>query len=408
MFDNDSPPNEASLTADKPYTASAINLPTNNNNLLPPPQPPQCLVNGSLNNHQQQQLNNLMLSAAIPPPVPPQQPLGHLNNISNLPSLNANLLNGSSLGNLLPATHTNWAGSLPPLGINNAPSPPSNFPSNGCNVNSINSLIGSSSFLSNGSGLLNGNGVDSSSLYNQLPPPAPSQYLPNLSNNNVTPLTSAFNDLSSHTSLLNPTTSLTSSLGTSLSSLANPSLLSSQSHLLSSITSTLENDNFEALKNLQVKISEEQELQNLIIKEQQKQKDLMLQQQQANLMNNCPTATSVSSTMANNLAGSSIKMSNSLKKDPSRCNTCCERFNLGNRQPKILCCTHTFCMSCLCNMVVPGNQVKCPRGCTVITQLTEGGIVGLTTNQGLVPIDSTASNHLVAAAAAAAAAVDPA
>ncbi|XP_018016248.1 uncharacterized protein LOC108672993 isoform X2 [Hyalella azteca] len=81
---------------------------------------------------------------------------------------------------------------------------------------------------------------------------------------------------------------------------------------------------------------------------------------------------------------------------PHRCQMCLEPFNLNNRVPKILCCTHTYCLSCLMASTSPTGLIQCPGNCGVSTQLTEAGLAGLTTNQGYLNVQdstgATASN----------------
>lgn len=114
----------------------------------------------------------------------------------------------------------------------------------------------------------------------------------------------------------------------------------------------------------------------------------------SNIMNSFPKMNSSLSNGNNITLGNnnSLNMNGNSSNVPvHRCRLCNEAYNSSNRVPKILGCTHTFCLSCLMASTSPTGQVQCPIGCGVPTQLSEAGLSGLTTNQGLVNMTSSLS-----------------
>ncbi|KAF2358424.1 Cyclophilin-type peptidyl-prolyl cis-trans isomerase domain [Trinorchestia longiramus] len=110
------------------------------------------------------------------------------------------------------------------------------------------------------------------------------------------------------------------------------------------------------------------------------------------LSNGLCTTTGSNSFMMNS---TNTTIANTNASGQHRCPVCHEAFNLSNRLPKILGCTHTFCLSCLNVSVSPSGVLQCPGGCGVPTQLSEAGPAGLTTNQGVINVQDTLSSSAI-------------
>lgn len=67
------------------------------------------------------------------------------------------------------------------------------------------------------------------------------------------------------------------------------------------------------------------------------------------------------------------------------CGLCNITYDTGDHLPKILGCTHTFCLRCLqLSAAMSGDELRCPGNCGLSTQLSAAGVAGLTTNQGII------------------------
>merc|ERR1719259_210901 len=70
------------------------------------------------------------------------------------------------------------------------------------------------------------------------------------------------------------------------------------------------------------------------------------------------------------------------------CGICNCAYDNDDHLPKILGCTHTYCLHCLqvaANLgKAEGNVIRCPGNCGLTTELTVAGVAGLTTNQGIL------------------------
>ena len=65
------------------------------------------------------------------------------------------------------------------------------------------------------------------------------------------------------------------------------------------------------------------------------------------------------------------------------CNVCSDMFSgSNNKQPRVLCCGHTFCSKCLSHLV-SHNTIECPA-CRKITALPNNLLSGLPINYALV------------------------
>ena len=72
--------------------------------------------------------------------------------------------------------------------------------------------------------------------------------------------------------------------------------------------------------------------------------------------------------------------------DVSECPLCCEIYDDQNFLPRLLSCGHTFCSSCLENLL-KNNSISCPECRT--TASVPVGVVGLTKNYALLRIGKT-------------------
>jgi len=67
------------------------------------------------------------------------------------------------------------------------------------------------------------------------------------------------------------------------------------------------------------------------------------------------------------------------------CGLCNNAYDTDLHLPKILGCTHTFCLRCLqLSAAMSGDELRCPGNCGLTTQLSSAGVSGLTTNQGII------------------------
>ena len=166
-----------------------------------------------------------------------------------------------------------------------------------------------------------------------------------------------------------------------------------------SLTQEQIESNFNKIKQLQ---QVHEQLQHQLLDRQQQQQFHLQQQPLVNnssnngLLSNLPdTSFLMSNTMAsstnaasntNNTPTTSLHNISSTQQQHSAaaasprlptCGLCSEVFNASDRLPKILGCTHTFCLSCLKGIAaLSSNVIKCPSGCGVVTNLTEAGVTG--------------------------------
>ena len=155
----------------------------------------------------------------------------------------------------------------------------------------------------------------------------------------------------------------------------------------------------------QQKQQQQQQLQQLLNYNQQSQISLNnLNTSSASIVNNNNNQTlplisnesntfsnmSLTTTTTNNSVisqatsnGTSAKVSSS--SSIPVCRLCNKAYNSSTQLPKILGCTHTFCLRCL-HVVAQQSvgELQCPGRCGVATQLSTAGVAGLTTNQAIV------------------------